>query len=182
MSSTKRKFNALLDGLGSRPASTVSIESSNDNNLVADTGASADPDTKKPRLNYTSSNTNPAGRLTHSLTSRIDRSIRTMSTISAKVKKLDSSNETKEAPKYAPWDRDAFYERLKSFRDIVMWTPKPDKVNEVEWAKRGWVCGKYERVRCYNCNVELLVGLNKKKGEDGKDELVTDTYAIGEYV
>lgn len=105
-----------------------------------------------------------------------------MSTFTTKVKKLPPSDIHQTAPKYAPWDRDAFYERLKSFRDIVMWAPKPAKVNEVEWAKRGWVCGKYERVRCCTCDVEILVGLNKKKMSEGAEELVTDTTAIGKSI
>jgi hypothetical protein len=41
----------------------------------------------------------------------------------------------------------------------------------VEWAKRGWVCQKFERVRCSFCNVEILVKLNKKE-VDGKEEPV----------
>lgn len=73
-----------------------------------------------------------------------------------------------ETPKYAPWDRMEFLKRLKSFSNLTDWTPKPAKVNEVEWAKRGWVCQKSERVRCCLCNVEILVKLNKKE-VDGKE-------------
>jgi hypothetical protein len=74
-----------------------------------------------------------------------------------------------ESPKYAPWDRTEFLKRLKSFSNLTDWTPKPAKVNEVEWAKRGWVCQKSERVRCCLCNVEILVKLNKKEVEGGKE-------------
>lgn len=73
-----------------------------------------------------------------------------------------------ESPKYAPWDRTEFLKRLKSFSNLTDWTPKPARVNEVEWAKRGWVCQKSERVRCCLCNVEILVKLNKKE-VDGKE-------------
>lgn len=52
-------------------------------------------------------------------------------------------------------------------------------MNEVEWAKRGWVCQKKERVRCCLCNVEILVKLNKKE-VDGKEEDVYVAQNIGE--
>jgi DNA-directed RNA polymerase subunit RPC12/RpoP len=72
-----------------------------------------------------------------------------------------------DTPKYAPWDRTAFLQRLKTFSNLTDWTPKPSKVNEVEWAKRGWVCQKLEQVRCSLCNIEILVKLNRKE-VDGK--------------
>lgn len=48
----------------------------------------------------------------------------------------------------------------------------------MEWAKRGWVCQKFERVRCCLCNVEILVKLNKKE-VDGKEEPVYLAQNIG---
>ncbi len=83
-----------------------------------------------------------------------------------------------ETPKYAPWDRAEFLKRLKSFSNLTDWTPKPARVNEVEWAKRGWVCKKKERVRCCLCNVEILLKLNKKE-VDGKEEPVYVAQNIG---
>jgi hypothetical protein len=83
-----------------------------------------------------------------------------------------------DAPKYAPWDRAAFLERLKTFSSITDWTPKPAKVNEVEWAKRGWVNKKWERVRCELCNIEILVKLNVKE-IDGKEERVLNPWDMG---
>lgn len=83
-----------------------------------------------------------------------------------------------EPPKYAPWDRVEFLKRLKSFSNLTDWTPKPARVNEVEWAKRGWVCQKSERVRCCLCNVEILVKLNRKE-VDGKEEPVYVAQNIG---
>jgi len=68
--------------------------------------------------------------------------------------------------------------RLKSFSNLTDWTPKPARVNEVEWAKRGWVCQKFERVRCCLCKVEILVKLNKKE-VDGKEVPVYIAENIG---
>jgi hypothetical protein len=91
---------------------------------------------------------------------------------------LASATVGTDGPKYAPWDRTAFLARLKSFSNITDWTPKPSRVNEVEWAKRGWVCQKLERVRCCLCNVEMLVKLNRKE-VDGKEEPVYVAQNIG---
>ncbi|EPS42028.1 hypothetical protein H072_4014 [Dactylellina haptotyla CBS 200.50] len=64
------------------------------------------------------------------------------------------------AARYAPWDRNEFLQRLETFRSVSSWSSKPERVNEVEWAKRGWVCmqnGK-NRVRCTShCGGELVV-------------------------
>lgn len=82
-------------------------------------------------------------------------------------------------PSYLPSDREAFLKRLETYRNISDWMPKPDSVNEVEWAKRGWVCTKAERVRCVTCNVEIMVKLNKQDGKDGKTVLVSQAGSIG---
>lgn len=71
-------------------------------------------------------------------------------------------------PKYCPGDRDELLKRLSSFQELTDWTPKPDPVNEIEWAKRGWVCQGKERVRCTLCNKELVVKLNRKE-VDGQE-------------
>lgn len=89
-------------------------------------------------------------------------------------------------PKYCPGDRDQLVRRLATFQELTDWTPKPDRVNEIEWAKRGWVCQGKERVKCTLCNNELAVKLNRKE-VDGKEipvliaadiaESVVDQYA-----
>ncbi|KAK3692084.1 copper-exporting ATPase-like protein [Podospora appendiculata] len=71
-------------------------------------------------------------------------------------------------PKYCPGDRDQLVRRLATFQELTDWTPKPDKVNEIEWAKRGWVCQGKERVKCTLCSRELNVKLNRKE-VDGKE-------------
>ncbi|KAI5814111.1 C3HC zinc finger-like-domain-containing protein [Pyronema omphalodes] len=58
---------------------------------------------------------------------------------------------------YAPWDRDAFLNRLGTFRFVDKWSAKPTAVNEVAWSKRGWICVDKNRVRCVTCKNELLV-------------------------
>jgi hypothetical protein len=68
--------------------------------------------------------------------------------------------------------------RLGTFQELTDWTPKPDKVNEIEWAKRGWVCHGKETVRCLLCHRELVVKLNRKV-VDGKEVPVLVASEIG---
>ncbi|KAI1941548.1 hypothetical protein LOZ57_005677 [Ophidiomyces ophidiicola] len=63
-------------------------------------------------------------------------------------------------PNFVPWDRDRFLERLETFRKVDRWSPKPDAVNEVQWAKRGWSCVGVMRVECVGgCGLSLVVKL-----------------------
>ncbi|KAK1755652.1 copper-exporting ATPase [Echria macrotheca] len=73
-----------------------------------------------------------------------------------------------EAPRYCPGDREQLVRRLATFQELTDWTPKPDRVSEVEWAKRGWVCAGKERVRCVLCTRELGVRINRKE-VDGRE-------------
>lgn len=84
------------------------------------------------------------------------------------------------AARYCPLDREQLLRRLASFQELTDWTPKPDRVSEVEWAKRGWVCQGKERVRCVLCHKELVVKLNRKE-EDGKQVTVLVASEIGEF-
>lgn len=67
-------------------------------------------------------------------------------------------------PNFAPWDRIQFLQRLETFRHVDKWMGKPEKVNEVQWARRGWSCIGKERVGCVGgCGKEAVIQL----GEDG---------------
>ena len=75
----------------------------------------------------------------------------------------------KPTPAYAPWDRPQFLSRLRTFRFVDKWSAKPTAVNEVVWAKRGWICIDKNRVRCTVCSREVLV-----KIDADDDGLVTE--------
>ena len=81
------------------------------------------------------------------------------------------AEEEKNAPplKYAPHHQPAFLERLKTFADIKVWTPKPEAVGEVAWARRGWICQGRDTVFCRACENRLVVGLRRNE-EDGATE------------
>ena len=75
------------------------------------------------------------------------------------------------APNFAPWDREQFLERLKTFRHVDRWGAKPPRVNEVQWAKRGWTCVGKERVGCSGgCGKELFVKLVTPEETPDEDE------------
>lgn len=171
MNATKRKFNALLNGIGTK-SSPSSKEVNNETTKLDTAAANGDSQAKKRRFVASTSTPTPNPLLLKPTAS----SVATMP--HKKSASLATAAVPAETPKYAPWDRAAFLKRLKSFSNLTDWTPKPARVNEVEWAKRGWVCQKFERVRCCLCNVEILVKLNRKE-VDGKEEPVYVAQNIG---
>ena len=73
-------------------------------------------------------------------------------------------------PNFAPLDRGQFLARLKTFRHVDRWTTKPERVNEVEWAKCGWSCVGKERVGCVGgCDRELVIKLEREEDEERQD-------------
>ncbi|KAL6863660.1 C3HC zinc finger-like domain-containing protein [Trichoderma novae-zelandiae] len=170
MNSTKRKFNALLQGLSSpRPSTEGESPAAMFGNRVP-SGKISDheamlqkrrrlgfPDETAPRMD-----TSVSSGLT-SLASSIRRTVSDATT--PKVRRDGPA-------RYSPGDREELLRRLATFQEITDWTPKPDRINEVEWAKRGWVCQGKERVRCLLCHKELVVKLRKEAAEGG-DELTS---------
>ena len=72
------------------------------------------------------------------------------------------------APSFAPLDRAQFLARLKTFRHVDRWTSKPEPINEVQWAKRGWSCVGKERVGCVGgCDRELVIKLERGEEDSG---------------
>lgn len=209
----KRKLNALLNGLGSRPSATTSPPPppSTSESLEHAVDSATPPQTPPSNRNSTSSALRTPGSdsmaLRHSVSS-VPRSTSTFdvdltkrrrlglpgstpakdlvasspgsttengkTTISNIVLRKWGGKDEKKAifkPKYCPADREELLRRLATFQELTDWTPKPDPVNEVQWAKRGWICNGKERVRCTLCNKELVVKLNRKE-VDGQEVAV----------
>ncbi|KAH8776453.1 C3HC zinc finger domain-containing protein [Diaporthe sp. PMI_573] len=191
----KRKLNALLNGLGSRPSyPTDSTPPPNRNSTTtlaspspsirtpgsdsmamrpsissaprsATTTSDLDLLTKRRRLGLADSTPSKE------LGAKTPDGAAGQTTISNIVLKKWGGNKDKETifkPKYCPGDREELLKRLASFQELTDWTPKPNPVAEVQWAKRGWICQGKERVRCTLCNKELVVKLNRKE-VDGKE-------------
>ncbi|KAL7785897.1 C3HC zinc finger-like domain-containing protein [Trichoderma ceciliae] len=172
MSSTKRKFNALLQGLSSPRPSTeedlpanmfgsraLSTKNGDYEALLQKRRRLGFPDSTAPRLD------SPVASGLSSLASSIRRTVSDATTPKTR----------RDGPaRYSPGDREELLKRLVTFQEITDWTPKPDKINEVEWVKRGWVCQGKERVRCLLCHKELVVKL-KKEAEDNEADALTST-------
>ncbi|KAK7426613.1 hypothetical protein QQZ08_006943 [Neonectria magnoliae] len=179
MNATKRKFNTLLQGLGSSHSRTTDDQPSN---------KEANP-SPSPRSTATASPKSTPTRsavaidaellqkrrrlgLPDSTAPALDKKKSLAATVSTVLRKPQANapaKNWKDAPaKYSPSDRAELLGRLSTFQEITDWTPKPERVSEVEWAKRGWVCKGKETVRCMLCHRELVVKLNRKL-VDGKE-------------
>lgn len=212
----KRKFNALLQGIGNRPSTETSEpdpfhvdpassptpasqhSSPRTSTTMAPTdAASLDLHKKRRVAGPTSTPTKYSAHLQPTTPMRSSpasiRSVPPTTTISnvtlrkwtpggaSSSPAADARDGTPPPPKYCPGDRDQLLRRLATFQELTDWTPKPDRVSEVEWAKRGWACLGKERVRCALCAAELAVRVNLKE-VDGKEIAVMIASEIAESV
>jgi hypothetical protein len=173
MNATKRKFNTLLQGLG-RSSSETPRPASN-GNPTATPKKTSDVDAlleKRRRLGLPQSNST-------GLSSTSPVSLRKASSPAPGSKVTEAkTEEEKPLAKYCPSDRAELVRRLATFQELTDWAFKPDRVSEVEWAKRGWVCKGKETVRCVLCHKELVVKLNRRE-VDGKEVAVLVSSEIG---
>ncbi|GAO18742.1 hypothetical protein UVI_02047000 [Ustilaginoidea virens] len=175
MNATKRKFNALLQGLSiPRPAAPNTTYDMNVTRRYGTDVATNDAILQKRRRLGFPESTAPI--LYDPLPTE-----RSLSSVVLKRSATQSSSSTATDPpaKYCPGDRDQLLKRLATFQEITDWTPKQDKVNEIEWAKRGWICQGKEKVRCVLCHKELLVKLDWK-GSDAAEAQVSSSTAVGQ--
>ncbi|KAG7286047.1 hypothetical protein NEMBOFW57_008346 [Staphylotrichum longicolle] len=209
----KRKFNALLQGIGNRPATERSdseyslaepasspasqrSQPSSPHPSRAMAGDSTVDLNKKRRVGGPTSTPTKYSTLQQQSTPMRSspasiRSVPPSTTISnvtlrkwtpgAASPAPDAREGQPPPPKYCPGDRDQLLRRLGTFQELTDWTPKPDRVSEVEWAKRGWVCQGKERVRCTLCARELAVKVNRKE-VDGQEIAVLIASEIAESV
>lgn len=137
------------------------------NTTVTTNAADLDLLTKRRRLGLSDSTPSKANSAPNTIANSAHGGQTTISNIVLRKwsgnRDKDKGHGTIFKPKYCPGDRDELLKRLASFQELTDWTPKPDPVNEIEWAKRGWVCQGKERVRCTLCNKELVVKLNRKE-------------------
>lgn len=84
----------------------------------------------------------------------------------------EQHEKNKETAQYNPWSRPGFLARLKTFADLSLWTPgKPDGLNEVVWASRGWsLDSATNTVACKGgCEARVVVALRPpRKDAEGK--------------
>ncbi len=181
MNNTKRKFNALLSSIGS-----PSVEDLSKSPKQARTAYHSKPSHNNTTTNTITTSIRERFGILPTKTSRT-AAVASMSMNELRAKGLEtrrSKNATideENKPSYLPASREQFLERLKTYRNISDWMPKPAGVDEVAFAKRGWVCKGSERVRCVTCNVEVKVKLNKQEDGEGNTKLVGQAAGIGMY-
>ena len=84
-----------------------------------------------------------------------------------------SSTTAREEKAYSPFDRREFDRRLSSFRTNVSdWPPKPERINEVKWALRGWELAGKNTVACQRCSNRVTVDI--EQNELGSEESEID--------
>ncbi len=218
MNATKRKFNALLQGIGTRPTGSVSTADKNDaqrassldsgdwaasenlgdattaethpsrNTVAANTmlfSSASQPATTAMATKATTTSSAVANleflakrrRIANGGAMLRDTSGNAVTAPSSTVLRKWGATDSRSggvgglgqapasippapAPRYCPGDREQLLRRLATFQELTDWTPKPDRINEIEWAKRGWVCQGRERLRCTLCSKELVVRLS----------------------
>lgn len=152
LESSKRKFHKLLENI------TASAD------RPSTPGASAVGASKRLRLT-------PRSRLaaSHPLVNS-QTNLRVIRRVPSEAVKKEEEDESK-IPNFAPWNRDHFKRRLKTYASAAWWSTKPDAVNEVAWAGRGWICEGKNRVACKGgCEERVVVALRGRlKDESGKD-------------
>lgn len=147
--STKRKLHNLING---PPPPAPPAEPT-----IPPPSAAALNDAlhKKRKLGQLSNRSRPSIRAV-SPAGSVKSTVSTSSALAGSPLKT-THNQQQQTPAYAPWDRAAFLDRLRTYRFVDKWGAKPAAVNEVAWAKRGWVCTDKNRVRCTVCRREVVV-------------------------
>ncbi|KAL9134309.1 MAG: hypothetical protein Q9175_004513 [Cornicularia normoerica] len=132
-----------------------------------------DPPAKKARIARAASAYLPP--TTRILTSQ-SSSLRAAAGTAKQATPTATMTEERQTPNFAPWDRGRFLERLKTYRHVDKWMGKPERINEVQWAKRGWSCVGKERVGCVGgCGKEVVITLVSVREERLDTEQMQDT-------
>ncbi|KAL9067679.1 MAG: hypothetical protein Q9161_006761 [Pseudevernia consocians] len=165
LSTTKRKFHRILDSISNASSTSLATKSNHDKYNASTTTlpATMDPPAKKPRITRPASAYVPPS--TRILTSQ-SPNLRAAAATAKQPNPVATMNEERKTPNFAPWDRGQFLERLKTYRHVDKWMGKPERINEVQWAKRGWSCVGKERVGCVGgCGKEVVIILESVREE-----------------
>ncbi|KAK5166945.1 uncharacterized protein LTR77_007674 [Saxophila tyrrhenica] len=167
LATTKRKFYKALDTFTTD--SQVSLTPS-----TADTTTSSKR-TLTPTEAFDEARARATKRLRHSVSSSsLPQKLDAIPTPASK--RIDSTSNPREAPNYSPWSHETFLARLKTFSSVSLWHPKPEAINEVQWAKRGWRCVDVNTVACKGgCEKRVVVSLDHaKRATQDEDEEAED--------
>ncbi|KAA6413578.1 MAG: hypothetical protein FRX48_03324 [Lasallia pustulata] len=163
LSTTKRKFHKILDSITNTSDPSLPLTPRQKNASTNTLPTTLEPPAKKPRI------ARPKSAYTSSSMSSLGNHASTVQTRVKQAQPMKTQEETK-APNFTPWDRGQFLDRLKTFRHVDKWMSKPEPINEVQWAKRGWRCVGKERVGCVGgCGKEVVIKLEEDPEDTGNE-------------
>ncbi|KAF1981954.1 zf-C3HC-domain-containing protein [Aulographum hederae CBS 113979] len=172
ISATKRKFYRLLDNLSSSRANLHASNGVNNASTTTLSGATPrDRPSKRTRTSDVTADGSPIRPTTAPAGMRPSHYAFLEDIYSPRPRASKfKPEEPARVKNYMPYSRPQFLERLKTFADVKLWTPKPDSVNEVEWAKRGWNCDSFNTVACKGgCEERVTIKLHpEEKNERGE--------------
>jgi hypothetical protein len=186
LATTKRKFHKLVDSIAAS-TSTTSLASTLRSN-VSDTslaqGSSPEHPNKRPRSSNASLERDRSISASQAriqalkdqlLTPRRQGTVRVVGTATA-----SKDTTPRKTPNFQPHSQEQFLSRVKTFADVKRWTTKPDAINEIEWAKRGWSCDTWNTVACKGgCEKRVAVKLYpKRKAANGKAIEMSEDMAV----
>ena len=175
LSTTKRKFHKILDSISNASSTSLATKSNHDkyNTSTSTLPDTIDPPAKKPRIARPNSEyLPPSARILTSQSPNLRAAIAT----AKQPPPIATMNGERKTPNFAPWDRGQFLERLRTYRHVDKWTGKPERINEVQWAKRGWSCVGKSRVACVGgCGKEVVILLESVREEKPDSEETQDT-------
>lgn len=193
LATTKRKFNRLLDNLTASTSTTSlasSLHESNASTASLSEPESPEPPNKRPRSaglsverqrNISEGQARIQQLKEQLLLPRREGTVRVVGKTAHTPKASTPKASTpRKAPNFQPYSQDHFLERLKTFADVRKWTTKPDAINEVEWAMRGWSCDIWNTVACKGgCENRVAVKLRpKRKDASGKALEMSEDLAV----
>ncbi|KAF2161748.1 hypothetical protein M409DRAFT_69555 [Zasmidium cellare ATCC 36951] len=156
IATTKRKFYRALDALStsaSAPSTQTAPQPTGSTSSSKRSSAAAFDEARervRKRLRQSTSNDSLSGFTPNT----------SVISLAGKPSARNTSSPSK-PPNFSPWSQETFLARLKTFGSVSLWHPKPDAINEVEWAKRGWTCVDVNTVACKGgCNRRVVVSVD----------------------
>jgi hypothetical protein len=161
IATTKRKFYKALDAFTNRSQASLEgpadarTSSANPAGISSSQAFDEARERARKRLRSSTSSSSLPSLAQHASVARGSKGPLTVRSVSK------TSDQNKTPPNFSPWSQELFLARLQSFSSVSKWHPKPDAVNEVIWAKRGWSCVDVNTVACRGgCDRRIFVDLS----------------------
>ncbi|KAF1911425.1 C3HC zinc finger-like-domain-containing protein [Ampelomyces quisqualis] len=171
LATTKRKFHKLIDSIAASTSTTSLASTLGESNTSSTSLAhktSPEPPNKRPRSSNASIERDRSISASQARIQALKDQLMTpkrAGTVRVVGKAVVSSPSTpRKQPNFQPYSQEQFLSRVKTFADVKKWTTKPDAINEVEWARRGWTCDTWNTVACRGgCEKRVAVKLYPKR-------------------